>query len=93
MKAWVCARARSSPKLFVLDQQFAAPEKVDRAGVAFEIDNVRLEGSERRATQTEDIKEVVPESLLFRTLRAVAGMLAREANGAFADFVPRKVGH
>ena len=67
-------------------------EQIDGALVAFEVADVFLERGERGAAQAEDEKEVIPESLLLRALRAVARVLAGEADGAVADFVPGEGG-
>ena len=77
----------------VLDEQLPPPEQIDRALVALQVDDIRLEGRERRAAQAEDIEEVIPERLLLRALGTVARVLPRKADGAVADFVPAKVRH
>jgi len=85
--ARVCAVA------LVLDEELAAPEEVDGALVAFEVGDIRLEGGEGGAAEAEDVEELVPEGLLLGALGAVASVVAGEADGAVADFVPGKVGH
>ncbi len=77
----------------VLNQQTTTPEEVDRAFVAFQVADILLKGGDGSATQTENVEEVVPESLFLGALGAITRVLARKADGAVADFVPGEMGH
>ncbi len=63
-------------KTFMLNEETAFPEQVNRAFVAFEIADIFLEGGERSAAQTEDVEEIVPERLFLGAFRTVARVFA-----------------
>ena len=59
---------------FVFDDEAAFPKEVDGGGVALEVADVFLERGEGGAAEAEDVEEIVPESLLMRTLGEGAGV-------------------
>ena len=90
----LCLReAEVFAEALVLDEEPAFPKQIDRAFVALQVDDVRLERREGGAAQAEDMEEVISEGLLLCAFGTVARVLPRKADGAVADFVPRKMRH
>jgi hypothetical protein len=74
----------------VLDEQHALPKQINRAIVAGEFLDRFFEAGKRFSAHAEDLEELVPESLLFRSFAFDARPFLRKGDRAMADFIPRK---
>lgn len=74
----------------MFDDEVAGPEEVDEAVGAFDGLDRGFEGGDEAAVMAEDLEELVPEGLFFAFLAGFAGPRLGEADGAVANFIPRK---
>lgn len=75
---------------FVFADASAGPEDVDAVGGAGEGFDGFFEGGDGAAGLAEDLEELVPEGVGLGVFFGGGGPVAREGDGALADFVPRE---